>query len=171
MHTYVQRCPNHIISCGPGYCPQLETAHYEDTGGALSALSMSHRIPRITLLRSKSLEALKLWDLTMSTAILLFPLRQLTLQVSDKQAPIGFLIHPVLEGAALLASFWVSPQEIDFLAIPDRVFHKFPNQLLLHCCIGDVISGAMNKKNRNNPEMKGWKIIKHAELWQGKSKK
>lgn len=104
MHTYVQRCPNHIISCGPGYCPHLETAHYKDIGGAHSALSIGHRMPRITLLRSQSLEALKLWGLTMSTAILLFPLRQLTLQVSDKQAPIGFLIHPVLEGAALLAS-------------------------------------------------------------------
>ena len=88
-------------------------------------------------------------------AILSPLLRQLTLQVSDKQAPIGLLVHPVLEGATLLASLRVSSQEIYFLAIPDRVFHKFPNQLLLHCRIGDVISRAMNKKNRNDPEIKG----------------
>lgn len=82
-------------------------------------------------------------------------LTQLTLQVSNKQAPIGLLIDPVLEGAALLASLRIPPQEVHFLAIPDRVLHKLPNQLLLHCCVGDVVGRAMDKEYRNDPESKG----------------
>lgn len=144
---------------GQGYCPHLEkTAHYSTFSIANRTQKAKNNIAQKQVPGSSAVTAI---DCEWSPACIMGKpcycprLRQLTLQVSDKQAPIGLLIHPVLEGATLLASLWVSSQEIYFLAIPDRVFHKFPNQLLLHCCIGDVISRAMNKKNRNDPETKG----------------
>lgn len=92
----------------------------------------------------------------------------LTLHVRDQETAPCFLVHPVLEGTTLLTRLWFPSQEVDFLPIPNRVFHKFSNQLLLHCCIRDVVLRSMDKKNRNDPgreENMGTHHVLRREYW------
>lgn len=78
----------------------------------------------------------------------------LTLHVRDQQVSLRLVVHPMLEGAALLPRLRVAPRQVDLLAVADRVLDKVPEELLLQGGVRDVIGRTVDKVDWNDPGAK-----------------
>ena len=75
----------------------------------------------------------------------------LTLHVCDQQVSLRLVVHPVLEGAALLPRLRVAPLQVDLLAVTDGVLDEVPDELLLQGGVRDIVGRTVDKVDGNDP--------------------